>query len=131
MVTDEKFERRLGNALLEHERAARGGSKGGADAGKAQQKWMAALMREWDKNGAAACAKPARSLRPPSTSSAPSPDPHDNPRLCPTRAGDGELSKVELRQAVRGSLGLKASNAEVDRLFDDFDADGGGSERAP
>jgi hypothetical protein len=46
-----------------------------------------------------------------------------------SRAGDGELSKAELRQAVRGSLGLKASNAEIDRLFDDFDADGGGSEK--
>ena len=45
--------------------------------------------------------------------------------------GDGELSKMELRQAVRGKkegeLGLKATNQEVDQLFDDFDADGGGT----
>ena len=45
--------------------------------------------------------------------------------------GDGELSRQEFRQAVRGSdsksLGVKASNAEIDMLFDEFDADGGGS----
>jgi hypothetical protein len=34
---------------------------------------------------------------------------------------DGDISKAELRQAVRGSLGLQASNKEIDRLFDDFD----------
>ena len=34
---------------------------------------------------------------------------------------DGDISKAELRQAVRGSLGLHATNKEIDRLFDDFD----------
>ena len=45
--------------------------------------------------------------------------------------GDGELSKMELRQAIRGKkegeLGLKATNQEIDQLFDDFDSDGGGT----
>ena len=68
-VTDEKFERRLGNALLQNEREAQVGSKG-ADGGKAQQKWMAELMRQWDKNGAEASAC-APQRRPPPCPPAP------------------------------------------------------------
>lgn len=43
------------------------------------------------------------------------------------RNGDGELSKIEFKQAIRLSLNLKASNEEIDSLFDSFDDDGGGS----
>lgn len=39
---------------------------------------------------------------------------------------DGEISPMEFRQAVRGSLNLKASNEEIDTLFKSFDADGSG-----
>lgn len=41
--------------------------------------------------------------------------------------GDGVVNKIELRQAVRNKLGLKATNKEIDDMFDTFDADGGGS----
>ena len=40
---------------------------------------------------------------------------------------DGKISRIELRQACRNDLGLKATNAEIDQLFEDFDADGSGS----
>lgn len=43
------------------------------------------------------------------------------------RNGDGSLSKIEFKQAIRISLSLTASNEEIDRLFDTFDEDGGGS----
>ena len=39
---------------------------------------------------------------------------------------DGELSKVEFRQAVRNKLGLKAQNNEIDAVFDAFDDDASG-----
>ena len=43
------------------------------------------------------------------------------------RNGKGELNRQEWRQAVRNSLGLKANNADIDALFDAFDADSGGT----
>ena len=39
---------------------------------------------------------------------------------------NGELSRGELRRAVRVSLELSATDAEIDHLFNEFDADGGG-----
>ena len=39
---------------------------------------------------------------------------------------NGELSRGELRRAVRVSLELSATDAEIDHLFNAFDADGGG-----
>lgn len=42
------------------------------------------------------------------------------------RNGDGMISKSEMRQIVRNDLGMKATNAEIDTMFDTFDADGGG-----
>jgi hypothetical protein len=41
--------------------------------------------------------------------------------------GDGNLSKIEFKQAVRLSLQLRASNDEVDAMFDMLDKDGDGS----
>ena len=38
---------------------------------------------------------------------------------------DGNVSKIEFRQCVRGSLGLKADNKEIDAFFASMDADGG------
>ena len=40
--------------------------------------------------------------------------------------GDGELNRVELRQAVRADLDPSATNVEIDALFRSFDADGSG-----
>ena len=40
--------------------------------------------------------------------------------------GDGEISKIEFRQACRNSLQVKAHNEEIDTLFNIFDADGSG-----
>ena len=44
------------------------------------------------------------------------------------RNGDGELDKIEFRQAVRKTLLLDrpSSNAEIDGLFQDFDSDNSG-----
>lgn len=41
--------------------------------------------------------------------------------------GDGELTKIEFKQAVRLSLALKASNDQIDEIFDMLDVDGDGS----
>ena len=41
--------------------------------------------------------------------------------------GDGELSLIEFKQAVRLSLNLRATNEQIDELFQMFDGDGGGS----
>lgn len=40
---------------------------------------------------------------------------------------DGQLQKIEFRQAVRGSLKMDARNDEIDRVFDKFDEDKGGT----
>lgn len=40
--------------------------------------------------------------------------------------GDGEISTIEFRQAVRNQLGVRATNDEIDELFKSFDADGSG-----
>jgi Ca2+-binding EF-hand superfamily protein len=41
--------------------------------------------------------------------------------------GDGELSKIEFKQAVRLTLNLKASNDEIDEIFDSLDKNGDGT----
>ena len=41
--------------------------------------------------------------------------------------GDGELTKIEFKQAVRLSLALKASNEQIDAIFDMLDTDADGS----
>ena len=43
------------------------------------------------------------------------------------RDGDGELSKIEFKQAVRLSLALKASNEQIDAIFDMIDVNGDAS----
>ena len=43
------------------------------------------------------------------------------------RNGDGNLQKIEFKQAIRLSLTLKASNEQIEELFDAFDGDGGGT----
>lgn len=40
--------------------------------------------------------------------------------------GDGDISKIELRQVVRNNLKIKADNKTIDALFDRLDVDGGG-----
>ena len=40
--------------------------------------------------------------------------------------GDGELSKIEFKQAVRLTLAIKASNDQIDDIFDMLDVDGDG-----
>lgn len=40
---------------------------------------------------------------------------------------DGEISKIEFKQAIRSQLQLKATNSQIDELFDSFDDDGGGT----
>ena len=40
--------------------------------------------------------------------------------------GDGKVSKAEFRKALR-ALGFEGVDTELDALFDEFDADGGGS----
>ena len=81
-ATSSTFLRRLGQALMKNEVAAKA-QKGNKDA-------LTALLRTWDLNG------------------------------------DGGLSKMELRSAVRGpGLALKSeSNADIDALFNSFDEDG-------
>ena len=41
--------------------------------------------------------------------------------------GDGNLSKIEFKQAIRLTLALTASNVEIDSVFDSFDESGDGS----
>lgn len=41
--------------------------------------------------------------------------------------GDGEVQLMEFRQAVRGTLKLKADNKEIDDFFAAYDTDGGGT----
>ena len=41
--------------------------------------------------------------------------------------GDGEVQLMEFRQAVRGTLKLKADNKEIDDFFAGYDTDGGGT----
>ena len=41
--------------------------------------------------------------------------------------GTGEVKKMQFRQKVRGSLGIKANNHEIDKFFNSMDEDGGGS----
>ena len=41
--------------------------------------------------------------------------------------GKGEIKKIAFRQKVRGSLGIKANNAEIDNFFNSMDEDKGGS----
>ena len=41
--------------------------------------------------------------------------------------GTGEVKKMQFRQKVRGSLGIKANNVEIDKFFNSMDEDGGGS----
>jgi len=42
--------------------------------------------------------------------------------------GDGEISKIEFRQAVTGkSIGMKADNKDIDAFFSTMDDDGGGT----
>ena len=40
---------------------------------------------------------------------------------------DQQISKVEFKQGVRNNLGIAARNAEIDALFAEMDADGGGT----
>jgi len=40
--------------------------------------------------------------------------------------GDGEISNIEFRQAVRLHLKVRGSDAEINELFNEFDADKGG-----
>ena len=40
--------------------------------------------------------------------------------------GTGEVKKMQFRQKVRGSLGIKANNHEIDKFFNSMDEDGGG-----
>ena len=44
----------------------------------------------------------------------------------PDVAGDGEISRKEFHAAMP-KLGLEVSKADIDELFDSWDADGGGS----
>jgi len=41
--------------------------------------------------------------------------------------GKGEIKKIAFRQKVRGSLGIKANNSEIDAFFNSMDDDKGGS----
>ena len=41
--------------------------------------------------------------------------------------GDGVLSKIEFKQAVRLNLVIKASNEEIDSIYDSFDTGGNGN----
>ena len=41
--------------------------------------------------------------------------------------GKGEIKKIAFRQKVRGNLGIKAENCEIDAFFNSMDADKGGS----
>lgn len=41
--------------------------------------------------------------------------------------GKGEIKKIAFRQKVRGSLGIKANNSEIDNFFNSMDEDKGGS----
>ena len=40
---------------------------------------------------------------------------------------DGQISKIEFKQAVRNTLSISATNSEIDDLFREMDTDGGGT----